>query len=270
MDELIRLLTLNQGHWLGNCPTNLDPAFDQAPEPDYVCEICQAVGKHFKTLCSRNREPDSWTQKRLQAGARPISPIRYDSVSYLDRSSSPPHRGSPTAPSHRSDNSTVSSQWDHKQLPRRTKSDKYHRTDVGSRYRPKKPQNYSSSPLYTIREQTNHRAEEGRLAYDNDVYGSPCQQGFDSLASSPAAVIDERGNEDEVVKCVSPIVEDTPEDMLDDIERAKRDTDEFLGNLANELSPGKYSSEKVALLDICSKTIVRKKTERMKAANLMD
>ncbi|XXG98362.1 hypothetical protein Hte_004685 [Hypoxylon texense] len=255
-----------KGHWLADCPTNLDPAFDQAPGPDYVCNICRAIGKHFITLCPRNKEPGSWTQMRRQA----ISPNLHGPTSRLDRSSSSPHREGPTAPSryaeydtYRPDDSTVSSQWDHKRLPSRTKSHKHHRMDVGDRYRPKKLHNYSSSPLYTIREHASRLAEEGRLAYDNDVYGSPYEQIFDSPASSAAAMIDERGGEDEAMK-------DMPEDVLDDTERAMRDTDEFLGDLANEIGPGKYSPEKVALLDMCSKSIVHKKVERMKAAHFMD
>ncbi|ELQ41184.1 hypothetical protein M0657_007921 [Pyricularia oryzae] len=55
------------GHWLPQCPTNLDPSFDAVP-PRLQCPLCGAVGKHLKTLCPKNTDPNSINQQRILAG----------------------------------------------------------------------------------------------------------------------------------------------------------------------------------------------------------
>ncbi|KAI6086185.1 hypothetical protein F4821DRAFT_260273 [Hypoxylon rubiginosum] len=57
------------GHWTLDCPTSLDPTYDQVPRPNYICSICRVVGKHYRILCPNNNHPDSWTQKRVQEQA---------------------------------------------------------------------------------------------------------------------------------------------------------------------------------------------------------
>lgn len=46
----------------------MDPAYDSPPGDDYICIICQARGKHFKSTCPHNTDPLSITQKRKAAG----------------------------------------------------------------------------------------------------------------------------------------------------------------------------------------------------------
>ena len=64
----LQLLIQGSGHHLQVCPTNLDPSYDRPPAADYECEICKAVGKHFKSLCPRNSDPYSIIQKRKAQG----------------------------------------------------------------------------------------------------------------------------------------------------------------------------------------------------------
>lgn len=55
------------GHLLQECPTNLDPAFDQTPSSDYICKICHKAGDHDIQLCPKNKDPKSVTQQRRRA-----------------------------------------------------------------------------------------------------------------------------------------------------------------------------------------------------------
>ena len=56
------------GHFLEVCPTNLEPAFDKAPNDNYCCPICRKWGKHYKSLCPLNEDPFSIIQKRRSLG----------------------------------------------------------------------------------------------------------------------------------------------------------------------------------------------------------
>ncbi|KAF7900450.1 uncharacterized protein EAF01_007752 [Botrytis porri] len=58
------------GHLVKQCPTNMDPAFDQKPPKSYKCSICNKFGKHWYSLCPENTKKDSITQKRLVAGMK--------------------------------------------------------------------------------------------------------------------------------------------------------------------------------------------------------
>ncbi|RYP65506.1 hypothetical protein DL771_008263 [Monosporascus sp. 5C6A] len=69
------------------CPTNLDPRWDKPPAPDYRCEICLEVGKHFATLCPLNRKKVSLTIQRERAGIKARSPIRGENHRYRGRRS---------------------------------------------------------------------------------------------------------------------------------------------------------------------------------------
>lgn len=55
------------GHKIQHCPTNLDPNFDKAPDPDYRCDFCKRLGDHFATLCPRNKQPWSLNEQRRLA-----------------------------------------------------------------------------------------------------------------------------------------------------------------------------------------------------------
>ncbi|KAH8762711.1 hypothetical protein F5882DRAFT_365251, partial [Hyaloscypha sp. PMI_1271] len=79
--HLSQLLTQHPGHHLQVCPTNLDPSFDSPPGDDYECEICKAVGNHFKSLCPRNTDPLSIIQKRRAQGIR--TPQAHKGKDYL-------------------------------------------------------------------------------------------------------------------------------------------------------------------------------------------
>ncbi|KAI0161135.1 hypothetical protein GGR52DRAFT_161408 [Hypoxylon sp. FL1284] len=291
------------GHWLAECPTNLDPAFDQAPGPDYVCTICRAVGKHFNTLCPRNKKQSSWNQKRLRALAREKPTVLNDTVSSPGRLSTPPQRTSPTAPSqyterdaYLSDSGSISSQRSHERVRHMSKSLRTYRPDNISRGPPRRPKENSSSPLRSLGQRANTRATEGRLSYDNDVYMNLPRHTFGSFSSSPAAAVGEEDREDEVMEDLSPVASrvsrDTPgrifEETANDLDgaRAERDADEFLGSLTNDLCTGNPNSpehkeqskmeshcppELAALLAACAKSgIIREKVKRMKAVDYMD
>ncbi|GAB1319075.1 E3 ubiquitin-protein ligase RBBP6 [Madurella fahalii] len=58
------------GHLLRNCPTDMDPDFDQKPDENYVCRICKKVGDHLYILCPDNRDPKSLTQRRRRNAER--------------------------------------------------------------------------------------------------------------------------------------------------------------------------------------------------------
>jgi hypothetical protein len=58
------------GHFIQDCPTNLDPAYDRPPPEDYSCAYCGSK-QHFITTCPRNTRPDSMNQQRIRAGIIP-------------------------------------------------------------------------------------------------------------------------------------------------------------------------------------------------------
>lgn len=43
------------GHFIQDCPTNADPAWDLRPKFDYVCRACGRRGEHYITSCPRNQ-----------------------------------------------------------------------------------------------------------------------------------------------------------------------------------------------------------------------
>ncbi|KAK0627749.1 hypothetical protein B0T14DRAFT_579992 [Immersiella caudata] len=67
------------GHFIQDCPTNLDPAYDLLPPPGYRCALCSSK-QHFITACPRNTRPDSMTQQRISAGILPRSDLYLDST----------------------------------------------------------------------------------------------------------------------------------------------------------------------------------------------
>lgn len=48
----------------------MDPAFDKPPNMNYCCPVCKEWGKHYKSLCPKNMDPYSITQKRSEAGIK--------------------------------------------------------------------------------------------------------------------------------------------------------------------------------------------------------
>lgn len=55
---------ITAGHFVQVCPTNLDPAYDEAPDLRYECNICFKRGVHYSSLCPLNRDPYSINQRR--------------------------------------------------------------------------------------------------------------------------------------------------------------------------------------------------------------
>lgn len=55
------------GHFLKDCPTNIDPAYDRTPPKHYKCKICKKSGDHYLPLCPKNKDPSSITQLRRRA-----------------------------------------------------------------------------------------------------------------------------------------------------------------------------------------------------------
>lgn len=55
------------GHFLQDCPTNLDPFFDKIPVSGYTCRICGQEQAHLTSLCPDNTDPNSLTQLRLKS-----------------------------------------------------------------------------------------------------------------------------------------------------------------------------------------------------------
>lgn len=47
----------------------MDPDYDKAPGDDYLCPICHATGKHYKSLCPSNTDPNSINMKRRALGS---------------------------------------------------------------------------------------------------------------------------------------------------------------------------------------------------------
>lgn len=71
------------GHYVEDCPTNLDPSYDRPPDPAsrYTCLCCGAYKKHLTTLCPKNENPGSLNQQRIKAGiitGQPSTPMSLD------------------------------------------------------------------------------------------------------------------------------------------------------------------------------------------------
>lgn len=45
-----------------------DPSYDKEPPLTYTCSLCKKSGNHWFSLCPKNTNRDSITQKRLAAG----------------------------------------------------------------------------------------------------------------------------------------------------------------------------------------------------------
>jgi hypothetical protein len=53
----------------------MDPAFDKPPDLHYTCTICNANGKHYKSLCPKNSDPFSIIQRRKDQGLKTFSVV---------------------------------------------------------------------------------------------------------------------------------------------------------------------------------------------------
>jgi hypothetical protein len=53
----------------------MDPAFDKPPDFKYTCTICNATGKHYKSLCPKNPDPLSIIQRRKLQGLKTSSKV---------------------------------------------------------------------------------------------------------------------------------------------------------------------------------------------------
>ncbi|KAJ4389844.1 hypothetical protein N0V93_007316 [Gnomoniopsis smithogilvyi] len=64
------------GHFVQDCPTNLDPSFDKIPVGSYRCMICGKIKAHLTSLCPDNTDPRSLTQLRLKFSATTSSQLQ--------------------------------------------------------------------------------------------------------------------------------------------------------------------------------------------------
>jgi len=62
----------------------MDPSYDKPPGNDYVCTICHAAGKHFKSICPKNPDPFSINQKRKAAGITEIQIMGVDQIDDME------------------------------------------------------------------------------------------------------------------------------------------------------------------------------------------
>lgn len=77
----------------------MDPAFDKKPQKDYKCKICKKTGDHLFTLCPKNRDPKSLTQRRrrnAERSAKNGANHRQDYGSDFDNSHQPRFRNDRT------------------------------------------------------------------------------------------------------------------------------------------------------------------------------
>jgi hypothetical protein len=52
------------GHYVSDCPTNEDPAYDIAAGYDYICKFCGERGTHYFMFCPLNPDPNSIYRRR--------------------------------------------------------------------------------------------------------------------------------------------------------------------------------------------------------------
>ncbi|RDW91881.1 hypothetical protein BP5796_01275 [Coleophoma crateriformis] len=71
----------NEGHFVEVCPTNLDPAYDQAPDSNYQCKICLKRGVHYNSICPLNQDPYSINQRRKAMASNEQMEVRRASQS---------------------------------------------------------------------------------------------------------------------------------------------------------------------------------------------
>lgn len=189
------------GHKIQHCPTNLDPNFDKAPDPDYKCDFCNKYGEHFATLCPRNRHTWSLNEQRRLAARAESSKTRTRNKprNHLNIDSYRPGRYSPL-------------QDDHEEFPRKRKASsakgaagksslqsherhvskkakKRHSTDS---YRPEgSPRTHSESLRQPKRLGTLEfdSRTDGRLSYEDDesfmIDSSPLPAKMASIPSGP-------------------------------------------------------------------------------------
>ncbi|KUI54809.1 Protein MPE1 [Cytospora mali] len=81
-----------KGHHVEDCPTNLDPSYDQIPEHGYKCYCCGAQRQHLTTLCPGNRNPQSLTQQRIRAGIITDEPSASMASDHYRPTYSKPHK----------------------------------------------------------------------------------------------------------------------------------------------------------------------------------
>ena len=86
------------GHYVGDCPTNEDPAYDIPAGFDYVCKFCKERGTHYFVFCPRNPDPNSIYRRRQDRALQGIqsSPSRGDLGLKRTFASSPGSPGSPS------------------------------------------------------------------------------------------------------------------------------------------------------------------------------
>jgi hypothetical protein len=68
------------GHYVSDCPTNEDPAYDISAGFDYVCKFCKERGTHYFLFCPQNPDPNSIYRRRQDRAFQALhgSPFRND------------------------------------------------------------------------------------------------------------------------------------------------------------------------------------------------
>lgn len=259
------------GHWIQLCPTNLDRNYDSRPSGDYRCHICGQEGDHYVLCCPKNTDEESLTKQRERSKTTETpelqAPTEGHDRQYRDRLSSAkwsqnhsrsrsPDRGSMyrrSADLYRPDYGPIAR--DEENARRSRQGEEFDISPYSARARltqePTRfehwpsalpPLNFGFNRAKKKENRSWHRepgnvtkrGDEGRLAYDDDIYVpvlSPSSPLSPSANCQPSTSM-VSSSKDEVLGCVSSSVIVAPDDV--DIARGK--ADEFLQALAAEFS----------------------------------
>ncbi|KAI1377617.1 hypothetical protein F4677DRAFT_42729 [Hypoxylon crocopeplum] len=256
------------GHWIQLCPTNFDPSRDIAPvNPYYRCEHCKTVGQHYATLCPQNTTLTSLTNRRGHIAAQPGTPTLADNSRFRDRRSSspPPRRRSRTPAEHprrhdiyTPDGSPHGGHWSRdvsegfQPSPYRGSVSPWsarERITRRTRHRELSPREYTFEEYQPRRRQVSPtrdrgdrrprsykelsraraNAQEGRLAYDNNVFMDT--DALQETSKQPISSDPGEANADESKDEVARLSSDT-EHILMDADQAIKEANAFLDALA--------------------------------------
>ncbi|RYP71528.1 hypothetical protein DL769_004682 [Monosporascus sp. CRB-8-3] len=228
------------GHWIQLCPTNLDPRWDKPPAPDYRCEICLEVGKHFATLCPLNKKKVSLTKQRERAGIKARSPTQGESHRYRGRRSPsfPYERSRSRSPTCPPRHNGYDAYRPGSSAQVRMRAGRYTREDTpnsqgagecntrGRKAVPSRNLDNGSSAKAKHRNEPRPKRNEGRLSYDDDVFIDP-QRALQTPKAKSAAKQQTSGqteSKDEVAKDTKSEAVITSEDA----KKAEEEAEKFL------------------------------------------
>lgn len=189
------------GHKIQHCPTNMDPKYDKAPDPNYRCDFCKKYGDHFAALCPRNKQPWSLNEQR-RAAARAESSntqTRNKPHNHLNIDSYRPGVCSPLKGVHKESRSKRKSssakvaarKSPHSHERHVSKKAKKRHSKVDSQRPERSPRGHGESVHQSRRSDTlafgSHT--DGRLSYENDdvfmIDSSPVPAKMTSTPSGP-------------------------------------------------------------------------------------